>query len=405
MPETKRSTRPFHLMAKPTGAICNLDCDYCYFLSKEMLYSGSRFRMARATLETYVRQYMDAQPTQDVTFAWQGGEPTLMGLEFFELVVRLQREHARPGQRVFNTLQTNGTKLDDAWCRFLRRNDVLVGISIDGPKDLHDVYRVDKGGSGSFDRVMDGLALLRKHGVEFNVLTTVHRANEAYPLEVYRFLRDEIGARFVQFIPIVERDNETGFQEGDRVTDRSVTPRGYGTFLTTIFDEWVQRDVGRVFVQMFDETLAKYTGHGGSLCVFQETCGSALALEHNGDVYSCDHFVEPDHHLGNLNELPLCTMVESAQQAAFGQAKLDTLHEKCRSCDVRWLCHGGCPKDRIVDTGGADERLNYLCEGYESYFTHTEDAMRFMANELAHKRPPANIMEPVGRRTRPAPTD
>ena len=389
--------RPFHLMAKPTGAICNLDCAYCYFLSKELLFPGSRFRMARDTLERYVEQYLSAQPPGEVTFAWQGGEPTLLGLPFFELAVELQRQHCPPGRRIVNTIQTNGTKLDDDWCRFFRQNEFLVGISLDGPRDLHDAYRVDKAGNGSFDRVMAGVRLLARHGVEFNVLTTVHAANQGEPLRVYHFLRDEVGARFVQFIPIVELDNDTGFQEGREVTARSVDARAYGAFMNAIFDEWVQRDVGRVFVQLFDVTLGNHVGAPGGLCVFQETCGSALALEHTGDVYSCDHYVEPAHHVGNLHELPLARMIDDERQVAFGLAKRDTLPRQCLACDVRSLCHGGCPKDRIRHTADGEDGLNYLCEGYYAFFTHTGPLMRFMAEELRHHRPPANVMAYLAR--------
>jgi uncharacterized protein len=379
-------------MAKPAGAICNLDCSYCYFLSKELLFPGSRFRMAHATLERYVQQYLASQPPGPVTFTWQGGEPTLLGLPFFELVVDLQRRHCPADRSVVNTVQTNGTKLDDDWCRFFRRHDFLVGISLDGPRDLHDAYRLDKAGNGSFDRVLRGLALLRRHGVDVNVLTTVHAANQHEPLRVYRFLRDEAGARFLQFIPIVERDNQTGFQEGDAVTERSVDARAYGSFMVRIFDEWVRRDVCRVFVQLFDVTLGKYLGDGGGLCVFAETCGTALALEHTGDVYACDHYVEPAHHLGNLLELPLLQLVDDPRKLAFGRAKRGTLPRACRECDVRWLCHGGCPKDRIARTSGGEAGLNYLCEGYDQFFRHTMPFMRMMADEVRHRRPPANVM-------------
>ena len=384
--------RSFHLMAKPTGAICNLDCAYCYFLSKENLYPGSDFRMADATLESYVRQMIEAQRVPEVTFAWQGGEPTLMGIEFFERAFALQERFRRPGMRIHNALQTNGTRLDDGWGEFLRDHDVLVGLSIDGPRDLHDAYRVDKGGAGSFQRVMAGLDVLKRNAVEFNVLTTVHRANAAHPLRVYRFLRDEVGARYLQFIPIVERDNETGYQEGDALTSRSVDGRGFGRFMNTIYDEWVTRDVGEVFVQLFDVTLAKYVGEGGGLCVFDETCGEALALEHTGDVYSCDHFVEPDYLLGNLTELPLLDMVESEEQRAFGDAKRSSLPRQCLDCDVRWLCHGGCPKDRVLRTEDGESGLNALCEGYYAFFRHTARSMEFMASELRGQRAPANVM-------------
>jgi uncharacterized protein len=389
---TANAARPFHLMVKPGGAICNLDCDYCYFLSKEMLYPGSRFVMAHEVLESYIRQYIEAQPVLEVTFAWQGGEPTRLGLEFFEHAVALQRKHARPGMRIVNTLQTNGTLLDDAWCAFFREHDFLIGLSIDGPRALHDAYRVDKGGKGTFDRVMQGLALLQRHGVELNVLTTVHAANAAHPREVYRFLRDEVGTRFMQFIPIVERDNATGFQEGLEVTTRSVSATQYGTFMIDVFEEWVRRDVGSVYVQLFDVALAAWLGHSPGLCIFEETCGSALALEHNGDVYSCDHYVEPAHLLGNLTELPLVDMVASPQQRAFGAAKAD-LPQYCLRCEVRFVCNGGCPKDRVLTTPDGESGLNYLCEGYKAFFTHVDPAMRFMATALHQGRAPATVME------------
>jgi uncharacterized protein len=382
----------FHVMLKPRGAICNLDCSYCYFLSKERLYPGSRFRMADDLLEAYTRQYIDAQQVPEVTFAWQGGEPTLMGLEFFQQAVALQQQYRKPGMRIYNAFQTNGTLLDDAWCRFFREHDFLIGLSIDGPERLHNRYRVDKGGKGTFHKVMAALDRLKQHRVEFNVLTTVHAGNVQHPLEVYRFLRDEAGARFLQFIPIVERDNATGFQEGEQVTDRSLTGEQYGAFLCAIFDEWVRRDVGQVFVQIFDVALAAWSGQRPGLCVFEETCGHALALEHNGDLFSCDHFVEPKYRLGNIQEIPLIELVGSAQQQRFGLDKRDTLPRYCRECAVRFVCNGGCPKDRILTTPDGEPGLNYLCAGFKRFFTHIDRPMRFMAGELAAQRPPANIM-------------
>jgi uncharacterized protein len=277
----------FHVMLKPRGSICNLDCKYCYYLYKERMYEGSGFRMSDDLLADYTRQYIEAQQVPEVTFSWQGGEPTLIGLDFFQRAVALQKKYRRPGMRIHNALQTNGTTLDDAWCRFFRRHNFLIGLSVDGHRELHDHYRVDKGGAGSFDEVMRGLELLKKHRVNYNILTTVHAANAPHPLEVYRFLRDEVGAAFIQFIPIIQRDNETGYQEGSAVTDRSVTGTQYGEFLNAVFDEWVRHDVGRVFVQIFDVALAAWSGQNPGLCVFEETCGQALVMEHNGDVYSC----------------------------------------------------------------------------------------------------------------------
>jgi uncharacterized protein len=387
----------FHLMTKPRGAICNLDCAYCYFLSKELLYPGSRFRMAYDLLESYIQQYIEAQRVPEVTFAWQGGEPTLMGLPFFELAVELQQKYRRPGMRVHNALQTNATQLDDDWCRFFGRHDFLIGVSVDGPRELHDVYRVDKGGKPTFDRVMAGIELLKRHGVEFNTLTTLHAANAERPLEVYRFLRDELGSRFMQFIPIVERDNDTGFQQGEAIRPRSVTGEQYGRFMITVFDEWVRRDVAKVFVQLFDVALAAWIGQRAGLCVFEETCGLALALEHNGDVYACDHYVEPDYRLGNLQEIPLIELVSSERQRAFGQAKRDTLPRYCRECEVRFVCNGGCPKDRVLHTPDGEPGLNWLCAGYRAFFNHIDRPMRLMAAELRAQRAPANVMAILAR--------
>ena len=383
---------PFQVLLKPRGSICNLDCSYCYFLEKRNLYPGSRFHMSDEVLEQFTLQYIAAQPVDEAVFGWQGGEPTLMGLDFFERAMAAQRRHARPGMRVLNSLQTNGTLLDNEWCRFLRDNNFLVGISIDGPRELHDAYRVDKGGKPTFDQVMAGLDLLKTHQVEFNVLTTVHAANQEHPLEVYRFLRDAVGAQFIQFIPIVERANATGYQEGTAVTDRSVSADRYGRFMIDVFEEWVRRDVGRVFVQLFDVALAAWVGAPPGLCVFAESCGNALALEHNGDLYSCDHFVEPDHLLGNLENRSLTDMFDSSQQQAFGAAKWDTLPDQCRQCEVRFVCNGGCPKNRLITTPDGQPGLNYLCDGYRPFFNHIRPAMDFMAAELAARRPPANVM-------------
>ncbi len=382
----------FHIMTKPRGAICNLDCEYCYFLSKERLYPDSKFRMSETLLEEYTRQYIESQRVPEITFAWQGGEPTLMGLDFYKQAVAYQQKYKKPGMRISNSLQTNGVTLDDDWCRFFAENDFLIGLSLDGPQQIHDTYRVDKGGKPTFDRVMAGMRLLQQHGVEFNILTTVHAANQDHGLEVYRFLRDEVGTQFMQFIPIVERDNDTGFQEGDQVTNRSITAEGYGRFLIEIFEEWVRHDVGRVYVQIFDVALAAWIGSNPGLCIFEETCGSALAMEHNGDVYSCDHFVEPNYLVGNIVDIPLTEIVMSDQQQAFGLAKRETLPQYCRDCEVRFVCNGGCPKNRFIQTPDGEAGLNYLCAGYKAFFTHINEAMTFMALELEHQQPPANVM-------------
>lgn len=394
LPTAEPQTVPspaFHVMLKPRGAICNLDCKYCYYLSKERLYPGGRFRMSDQLLEEYTRQYIAAQRVPEVTFAWQGGEPTLMGLGFFQRAVELQQKYKPAGMRIYNTVQTNGVLLDDDWCRFFRQHGFLVGLSLDGPQELHDAYRIDKGGRPTFKEVMAGLERLTKHAVEFNILACVHAANADYPLEVYRFLRD-VGTRFVQFIPIVERDNDTGFQEGRTATERSVTGRQYGDFLIAIFDEWVRRDVGQVFLQIFDVALAAWMGQRPGLCIFEATCGLALAMEHNGDLYSCDHFVEPRHKLGNIRATPLIEMVGSTQQRQFGLAKRESLPRYCRECEVRFVCNGGCPKNRFISTPDGEPGLNYLCEGYKAFFTHVDQPMQMMARELRAERPAANIM-------------
>jgi len=383
----------FHLLAKPTGALCNLGCKYCFFLSKKDLYPDSSFRMTDELLENYIRQYIEAQKAPLATIAWQGGEPTLMGLDFFRKSVQYEQKFRRPNMIIQNTMQTNGTLLDDEWCEFFRENNFLIGLSLDGPRELHDAYRVDKTGRPTFDRVMRAAKLLRHHKVDYNILTTVHAANAEHPLEVYRFLRDEVKADFIQFIPIVERDNDTGFQEGDTVTDRSVKADQYGRFLISVFNEWVQKDVGRVFVQIFDVALAAWAGAPPGICAFSETCGTAMAMEHNGDIYSCDHFVEPKYFLGNINEKSMARMASSKKQKKFGQDKLDGLPEYCRRCDFRFVCNGECPKNRFIKTSDGEPGLNYLCAGYREFFRHIDGPMRFMAHELRCGRAPAGIMK------------
>jgi len=379
-------------MAKPTGAVCNLACEYCFFLAKERLYPGSRFRMSDEVLEAYICQLLEAHRAPQVTVAWQGGEPTLMGLDFFRRAQGYIAKYRRPDTTVESTIQTNGVLLDEEWCEFLREHNYLVGISVDGPREMHDAYRIDKAGKPVFDRVMHGLRLLQQHQVEFNILATVHAANGDHGLEVYRFFRDEVGAQYLQFIPIVERDNETGFQEGTALTDRSVTPEQYGRFLISIFDEWVSADVGKTFVQTFDGVLASYVQGRSTLCVFSPTCGEAAALEHNGDLYSCDHFVEPKHLVGNILETPLSELMGSEKQRAFGRNKQDTLPQYCRDC--RWLfaCHGECPKNRVKETPDGEPGLNYLCEGLKAVFEHTEQPMQLMAQLVRRGRPAAEIM-------------
>jgi uncharacterized protein len=390
----------FHVMVKPTGPICNLDCRYCFYLEKDRLYPGtSGWAMSDAVLETFVRDYIAAQDVPVVTFAWQGGEPTLLGLDFFRRVVELQRRYA-DGRRIENTLQTNGILVDDGWAAFFAEHAFLVGLSIDGPRELHDRYRVDRGGAPTFDRVMSGMAALKRQGAAFNTLTVVHRDNARAPLDVYRFLK-EAGSGFLQFIPIVERLNgaslsEPGVAGGGRVAAWSVDPVDWGGFLCAIFDEWVRQDVGRVFVQLFDVALESWYRGEASLCIFSETCGRALAVEHNGDLYSCDHYVFPAFRLGNVTDTPVGELVASPAQRRFGDAKRDTLPDFCRRCDVRFACHGECPKNRFIETPDGEPGLNYLCAGYKRFFVHIDAAMRFMANELAQARAPANAMEWAG---------
>ncbi|MFV0338913.1 MAG: anaerobic sulfatase maturase [Chthoniobacterales bacterium] len=406
--QKKPPPRAFHVMTKPIGPICNLDCKYCFYLEKEKLFpSNENFKMSDEVLENYVRQYIEQQDIPEINFAWQGGEPTLLGVNFFRKVVALQKKYAN-GKLISNAFQTNGTLLNDEWAEFFLTNRFLVGLSIDGPPRLHDAYRVDKKGGSTYQRVITGLRILKKHRVEFNTLTVVNRLNSEKPLEVYRFLRD-VGSGFIQFIPLVERLADADAKklgldlatppradEEDQVrlpvTDWSVKPKQYGDFLCTIFDEWLRRDVGRTFVQMFDVTLGNTIGQGGSLCLFSEKCGSALAMEHNGDVYSCDHYVYPDYKLGNILNNTLGEMLNTDFQKKFGNDKADTLPAYCRSCDVRSLCHGECPKHRFIRTPDGELGLNYLCRAYKKFFTHSAPAMQRMAQLLKMGRAPAEIM-------------
>jgi len=416
-------------MTKPIGAICNLDCKYCYYLEKEKLYPGTQsFKMSDEVLESYVRQYIAAQDVPEINFAWQGGEPTLMGLDFFRRVVQLQQQYCPPGKRITNALQTNGTLLNDEWCQFFHDHHFLIGLSIDGPREMHDRYRVDKGGKPTFDKVMRGLEYLKQHQVEFNTLTVVNRHNSRYPLEVYNFLKKH-GSGFMQFIPLVERaGNDEMFAappvlpsstprnyslplpivnsdaplspswgEGPGVRASPVTPwsveaRTYGDFLCTIFDTWVRHDVGQVFVQLFDVQLGIWMGMPASLCVFAETCGRAMAMEHNGDLYSCDHYVYPQYKLGNITDTPILDLVESPSQKQFGADKRDTLPRYCKQCEVRFACNGECPKHRFINTPDGEPGLNYLCAGYKKFLKHIDPAMRTMAQLLQSGRPAADIM-------------
>jgi len=382
-------------MAKPTGARCNLRCDYCFFLEKAELYPGSEFRMTDKIAEAFVRQTIEAQQVPFVTLAWQGGEPTLMGLDFFRRAIEVERDALPKGWQVERTIQTNGTLLDDEWAAFLAENGILVGLSIDGPRELHDAYRHDGAGRSVFDRVEAAARLLQKHGAEFNVLCTINAANVGHPLDVYRYFRDELGARYLQFIPIVEVDTPPADGLAGTVTDCSVPSLAYGEFLSAIFDEWVRKDVGEMFVQFFDGVLAAYVRGYSSLCILRPTCGEGVALEHNGDVYSCDHFVDTPYLLGNVLETPIGDLVRSEKQRAFGEAKATTLPTYCRQCDYLFACNGECPKNRILLAPDGVPGLNWLCAGLKHFFAHTDRRMRQMAGLIGQGKDAGEIMAVV----------
>ena len=368
----RRLPLSFHVMLKPAGAACNLECRYCFYLRKQALYPGVTSRMSDEVLEQFVRDYLFAQTASEVHFAWQGGEPTLMGLDFFRKAVELQRRYAPSGVKITNSLQTNGVLLNDEWCRFLKVERFLVGLSLDGPRDLHDAYRVNKRGQSTFEKVYRALKRLQRHGVEYNILCVVHRVNAMHPLRVYRFYKRE-GVQFIQFIPAVE-----GAPNGD-VTEWTVSGKAWGDFLCAVFDEWVREDIGRIFVQLFEVALEAWLGREPSLCVHARTCGDCLAMERNGDLFSCDHYVSPDYYLGNIMQTSLGQMVASPFQRRFGTDKWDTLPRMCRKCDVLFACHGGCPKHRFIRTPDGEVGLNYLCEGYQRFFTHIAPYMQAMA--------------------------
>jgi uncharacterized protein len=386
-----------HVLAKPTGSTCNLQCAYCFYLKKEALYPGSRFRMSDEVLENYISQLIASHRTDQVTVAWQGGEPTLMGVDFYRRAIALQEKHRRPGMTFENTLQTNGTLLNDEWCEFFRENNFLIGISIDGPRELHDTYRVNRAGEPTFDRVMRGLRLLQKHNVEYNILVTVNRLNADHPLEVYKFFRDEVQTSWLQFIPVIERLSEgqvTAFQKGSTVSSRSVRPEQWGNFLTTIFDEWVRKDVGKIFVQTFEAAVRSWLNLPSSgMCIFDPTCGHGLALEHNGDLYACDHFVEPKYLLGNILQTLMTELAGSDRQKKFGRDKLDRLPRYCRDCEVRFACHGECPKNRFLTTPDGEPGLNYLCAGYKSFFNHADRSLKILAGLIQRRLPATKIMD------------
>ena len=370
-------SRPIYVMTKPVGSACNLRCRYCYYLDKP------RQVMSDELLEEFIRQYIELQTSDSVLFTWHGGEPTLRGLDFYRRVVRLQRQYAG-GRHIDNALQTNGTLLDDDWCRFLRDEGWLVGISIDGPEHLHDAYRRDAAGAPTHAQVMRGIAKLKQFDVEWNAMATVNQATALEPEAFYHFFK-EIGCRYLQFTPVVER-------EDGAVAPYSVTPEAWGTFLCTLFDEWVRNDVGEVFVQIFDATLAGWMGVEPGVCTLARTCGHAAAIEADGSVYACDHFVFPDYRLGNIRETPLLSLLQSERQQAFGASKRDGLSRRCRQCQWLFACHGECLRNRFVTGADGDEHQNYLCDGYRRYFAYVAPAMDFMRGELLAQRPPSNIM-------------
>lgn len=396
-------------MAKPVGSTCNLDCTYCYYLSKETLPGGpGTGRMSDEVLESFIRQYIASAEGPGVVFSWQGGEPTLLGLEFFRKAVALERKHARPGQKIENDLQTNGTLLDDEWCAFLKENRFLVGLSIDGPREIHDHYRVTKGGKPTFDQALGAAKRLQRHGVPFNTLTCVHRFNGRRPLDVYRFLRQEVGSTHLQFIPIVEfrdfktvapqkwdaamlpRDGEPEARPGHPqsiVTEWSVDPEDWGYFLCRVFDRWLDRDLGKVMVNHFETLVAQHLGMPSQMCIYSQKCGRAVAVEHDGGVYSCDHYVYPEYRIGSLKEGQLGEMVFSPAQEKFGTAKSETLPQYCRRCEYLADCWGECPKNRIIRAPDGEAGLNYLCRGFKQFFAHAIPEIERIAAHL--KKNPA----------------
>ncbi|MGR5092454.1 anaerobic sulfatase maturase [Vibrio maritimus] len=389
-----------HVMAKPSGSVCNIDCKYCFYLEKDMLYPERQqnWRMSDETLEQFVRQHIEAQQGEYVDFAWQGGEPTLLGLGFYQRVVELCDQYGG-GKSIRHAFQTNGLVLNDEWCEFFKRHQFLIGISIDGPEDLHDYYRVTRSKRGTHNNVMEAIKLLNKHGVEFNTLTVVNAKNVQQPMRVYEFLKS-IGSTFIQFIPIVERETTQSEQltlaaPGETmspVTPWSVTPDAYGKFLNTIFDYWVRHDVGHTFVQSFDSTLASWLGEPAGVCIFSQRCGHAFALEANGDLYQCDHYVYPEYKLGNIHQASIQEMNNSQEAIQFGKDKSETLNQKCLDCRYRFACHGGCPKHRFELGPSGKPGHNYLCNAYFSHFKHTEEPMKIMAQLLKHGRPASDIM-------------
>ena len=394
-------TFPLYVMAKPVGPLCNMDCEYCYYLEKEVLYQERKsLKMTDELLERYIDSYIHSQTTPFVQFTWHGGESLLRGIDFYRKAIKLQKQYGG-GREIANCIQTNGLLLNDEWCRFFKDNNFLVGISIDGPEELHDCYRKDCGGRGTFSRVMRGIELLHKHQVDFNTLSVLHDQNIRYPLKVYRFFK-EIKSHYMQFSPIVERlgSRDDGLElltaadhpDDSEIAPWSVDPVAYGNFYIEVFNEWVRQDVGTYFIQLFDATLACLHGTQPGVCVYAKTCGHALAMEHNGDVFACDHFVYPEYLRGNIHNQSLVEITLSKAQIAFGNDKQNRLPGQCLRCQYLTLCNGECPKNRILTTADGEPGLNYLCNGLQRYFKHVMPYMEYMAEELRNERPPANIM-------------
>lgn len=395
--------RPMYVMLKPAGSLCNLRCKYCYYLEKDKLYKQCKNHViSDELLEKFIKEYIEAQTTPQVLFTWHGGETLMRPISFYKRALELQRIYGR-GRQIDNCIQTNGTLLTDEWCQFFKDNNFLVGVSIDGPQEFHDEYRRTATNKPTFVKVMNGINLLNKHGVEWNALAVVNDYNADYPIEFYRFFK-QIRCKYIQFSPIVERvvkreDGLTlapGMQGGDTgLADFSITPEQWGNFLCTIFDEWVHNDVGEYFVQLFDATLANWVGQAPGVCILAEECGHAGVMEFNGDVYSCDHFVYPEHLLGNLHTKTITEMMYSEQQNKFAKMKKQMLPQQCKECKFLFACHGECPKNRFLNDKYGNYGLNYLCKGYRQFFEHVEPYMNFMKRELENHRAPANVMKQI----------
>ena len=385
------ASREFQIMVKTIGAICNLDCHYCYYLEKEELYpKGSNFRLDDKTLEEYIKQHISATPGETVSFSWHGGEPTLLGVEFFRKAVAFQKQYLPATKKIINGIQTNGTTIDDEWCEFLAKENFYIGLSLDGPRELHDHYRVTKGQKTTHKQVVQAFHMLRKAKVHVDLLCVVHDVNVKHPTQVYRYFK-EIGGQYLQFLPLVEKTGDPN----NPVHKRSVPSAAYGKFLNTIFDEWVRNDIGKVFIQLFDESVRPFLGMEHALCIYRETCGDVPVVEHNGDFYSCDHYVLPEYKIGNIHERPLAEMVDDAKQREFGQKKWTSLPKYCRDCEVLAMCNGGCPKDRIINTPDGEAGLNYLCAGLKGFFTHSKPYFQEFAKLVEAGEPIEKLMSVV----------